>query len=103
MVILTIFYKRAIMISVPLTKAKARISELVARLINMKEHIVITRHGKPVAALVPYADWEKLATAGNRGLASVLPPIEVSEAEVERMVAEIYEDRARSRPRKPAF
>ena len=38
---------------IPLTLAKARLSELVDRLVLKKEHIVITRHGRPAAALMP--------------------------------------------------
>jgi prevent-host-death family protein len=60
--------------SVPLTRAKAGLSGLVERLVNLKEHIVITKHGKPVAALVPYEDWEKLTASEAGGLASVPPP-----------------------------
>jgi prevent-host-death family protein len=89
--------------SVPLTKAKARISGLVERLINLKEQIVITKHGKPVAALIPFEDWEKLAAAKAGGLASVQPPAEDHDAEIDSMVAEIYEARTRSRKRKPAL
>jgi len=89
--------------SVPVTKAKARISALVERLINLKEHIVITKHGKPVAALIPYEDWEKLAAAKAGGLASVKPPAEDHDAEIDSMVGEIYEARTRSRKRKPAL
>lgn len=88
---------------IPLTKAKASLSGLVERLLNLKERIVITRHGKPVAALVPYEDWEKLMAAGAGGLASVPPPAEGRDAEVDAMVDGIYEARARSRARKPAL
>jgi len=89
--------------SIPLTKAKARLSGLVVRLINLKEHVVITKHGKPVAALIPYEDWEKLTASKAGGLASVPPPAEDHDAEIDAMVDEIYEARKRSRARKPAL
>ena len=89
--------------TVPLTEAKARISALVGRLINLKEPIVITKHGKPVAALVPYEDWERLAAAKAGGLASVPPPEEDHDAAIDSMVDEIYAARTRSRTRKPAL
>jgi prevent-host-death family protein len=57
--------------SIPLTKAKARLSGLVDRLIHRKEHVVITKHGKPVAAVVPYEDWERRAADGAAELVSV--------------------------------
>jgi prevent-host-death family protein len=91
------------MMAIPLTKAKARLSGLVARLIDLKEHVVITRHGKPVAALVPYEDWEKLAASKAGGLASVPPPAVDRDAEIDAMVEAVYEARKRSRARKPAL
>jgi prevent-host-death family protein len=91
------------MISIPLTKAKARLSGLVGRLINLKEHVVITKHGKPVAVLVPYEEWEKLAAAKTGGLASVPRPPEDFDADIDAMISEIYEARRRSKPRKPAL
>ena len=91
------------MISIPLTRAKARLSGLIERLINLKEHIVITKHGKPVAALVPYEDWEKLTASKAGGLASVPPPAGDHDAEIDAMVDEIYKARTRSRARKPAL
>lgn len=62
--------------TIPLTKAKARLSGLVNRLILRKGHIVITKHGNPVAALVTYEDWERRAADAAGGLASVAPPAE---------------------------
>ena len=91
------------MISIPLTEAKARISALVERLINLKEHIVITKHGKPVAALVPYEAWEKIEASKAGGLASVPPPAEDHDAEIDAMVEDIYEARTKARARKPAL
>jgi len=91
------------MLSIPLTRAKARFSGLVERLINLKEHVVITKHGKPVAALVPYEEWEKLAASKTGGLASVPPLPEDLDAEIEAMIDGIYEARRRSKPRQPAL
>jgi prevent-host-death family protein len=104
MVILTILLGESkFMETIPLTKAKARFSGLVERLIHRKEHVVITKHGKPVAALVPYEDWERRAAGAAGGLASVAPPAEDLDSEIDAMVEEIYEARAKSRARKPAL
>jgi len=89
--------------TIPLTKAKARLSGLIERLIHLKEHIVITKRGKPVAALVPYEDWERRAAGAAGGLASVAPLPENLDSEIDAMVGEIYEARAKSRARKPAL
>jgi len=89
--------------SIPLTSAKARLSGLVERLINLKEHVVITKHGKPVAALVPYEDWEKLTASKAGGLASVPPPADDRDTEIDAMIDKIYAARTRSRARKTAL
>jgi prevent-host-death family protein len=104
LVILTILVQeREFMESIPLTKAKARFSALVDRLIHRKDHIVITKHGKPVAALVPYEDWERRASDAAGGLASVVPPPENLDSDIDAMLEEIYEARVKSRSRKPAL
>ncbi len=86
--------------TVPLTLAKARLSELVDRLILKKEHIVITRRGKPVAALMPYDEWERQQAGAAGGLADVDVPRQDFDAEIDRMIEEIYEVRAKSRARR---
>lgn len=40
--------------------AKNQFSEVVSRAAFGKERILLTRRGKPVAALVPIEDWERL-------------------------------------------
>ena len=84
-------------------KAKARLSGLGERLIHRKERIVITKHGKPVAALIPYEDWKRRAAGAVGGPASVAPPPENLDSEIDAMIGEIYEARAKSRARKPAL
>lgn len=86
--------------TIPLTLAKARLSELVERLILKKEHIVITRRGKPVAALMPYDEWERQQAGAAGGLADVIVPRQDFDDEIERMIEEIYEARAKSRARR---
>ena len=86
--------------SIPLTKAKARFSGLVDRLIHLKEHIVITKRGIPVAALVPYEEWEQRESDASGGLASVAPPPGDHDAEIDAMIEEIYAARTKSRSRK---
>jgi prevent-host-death family protein len=86
--------------SIPLTLAKARLSELVERLILKKEHTVITKHGKPVAALMPYEEWERQQAGAAGGLAEAKGPNQNLDEEIDRMVEEIYEARAKSKARK---
>jgi prevent-host-death family protein len=89
--------------TIPLTKAKARFSSLVDRLIHLKEDVVITKRGKPVAALVPYEEWERREGDASGALASVAPPGEDLDAEIDAMIEEIYAARAKSRARKPVL
>ena len=99
---LTIFYVQVILMkTIPLTKAKARLSGLVDRLVLQKEQIVITKHGRPVAAMVPYEDWERHMAGGRVGLAAVAPPAENLDAEIDAMVEGIYLAREKSKARKP--
>ncbi len=88
--------------TVPLTKAKARLSGLVQRLIHRRTEIVITKHGKPVAALVPFEDWARLKQGqAGKGLASVAPPREEMDDDIDAMVDEIYRARRESKDREP--
>jgi prevent-host-death family protein len=85
---------------IPLTLAKARFSELVERLILKKEHIVITKHGKPVAALMPYDEWERQQAGAAVGLADAAGPRQDLDGEIDQMIEEIYEARAKAQARK---
>jgi prevent-host-death family protein len=89
--------------TIPLTKAKARFSGLIDRLIHLKVQIVITKRGRPVATLVPYKEWELLRSGTTGGLAGISPPPEDFDAEIDRMVEEIYEARTKSKGRKPVI
>jgi len=84
-----------------LAKAKARFSGLIDRLIHLRVQFVITKHGKPVAALVPYEEWEKFQVGISGGLAAAPAPPGNLDEEVDRMVEEIYKARAKSKGRKP--
>lgn len=45
---------------VPLTEARARLSELLDELERQHEHVVITRNGRPAGVLVPAEEHEAL-------------------------------------------
>lgn len=46
--------------SVPLTEARARLSELLDEIERRHEQVIITRNGRPAAVLVPAAEQEAL-------------------------------------------
>jgi prevent-host-death family protein len=45
---------------IPVTQARADLADLVSRVGYSGERILLTRHGRPLAALVPVADLEAL-------------------------------------------
>jgi prevent-host-death family protein len=45
---------------VPVTQARAEFADLVNRVVYGAERVVVTRHGKPIVALVSAADLERL-------------------------------------------
>lgn len=48
---------------VPVTQARAEFAELVNRVVYGGERIVVTRHGRPLVALVSAADLDRLERA----------------------------------------
>jgi prevent-host-death family protein len=88
---------------IPLTRAKARFSELVARLIHQKEAIVITRKRQPVAALVPYEEWAKKEASDKEGLAAAAGVLSDFDAEIDEMIEAVYAARSRAKDRKVIF
>ncbi|MET8472920.1 type II toxin-antitoxin system Phd/YefM family antitoxin [Streptomyces sp. NPDC006422] len=45
---------------IPVTQARAELADLINRVVYGGERVVVTRHGKPLAALVSAADLERL-------------------------------------------
>lgn len=84
--------------SVPIADVKAHFADWV-RAAESGDGVVITRHGKPVAGLVPAAAIERLArleAAGpEKGLAGLAGGWQGSEELIERTAAD-----RRTRPRK---
>lgn len=48
---------------IPVTQARAELAELINRVVYGSERVVVTRHGKPLVALVTAADLERLEGA----------------------------------------
>ncbi|MCA6096519.1 type II toxin-antitoxin system Phd/YefM family antitoxin [Streptomyces sp. SCA3-4] len=49
---------------IPVTQARAELAELINRVVYGGERVVVTRHGKPLVALVSAADLQRLEEAG---------------------------------------
>ncbi|WP_328540012.1 type II toxin-antitoxin system Phd/YefM family antitoxin [Streptomyces sp. NBC_00344] len=52
---------------IPVTQARAELADLINRVVYGGERVVVTRHGKPLAALVSAADLERLEKAEAAG------------------------------------
>lgn len=60
---------------IPVTQARAALADLINRVVYGGERVVVTRHGKPLVALVSAADLAKLEEAGasaDEGVISTL-------------------------------
>ncbi|MCF3961480.1 type II toxin-antitoxin system Phd/YefM family antitoxin [Streptomyces fuscigenes] len=73
---------------IPVTQARAEFAELINRVVYGGERVVVTRHGKPLVALVSAADLEFLESAddpsGEEAVRSVSTVREVPSAPGER-------------------
>ncbi|MEV6970021.1 type II toxin-antitoxin system Phd/YefM family antitoxin [Hamadaea sp. NPDC051192] len=56
---------------VPVTQARAEFADLVNRVVYGGERVVVTRHGKPIVALVSAEDLDRLEAADQ-------PPIRLT-------------------------
>ncbi len=64
---------------IPVTQARAELADLINRVVYGGERVVVTRHGKPLVALVSAADLERLenepeAAAEEQVISSVSTP-----------------------------
>lgn len=50
---------------IPVTQARAELADLINRVVYGGERVVVTRHGKPLVALVSAADLELLEEPGR--------------------------------------
>ncbi|MFD6920571.1 type II toxin-antitoxin system Phd/YefM family antitoxin [Streptomyces sp. NPDC059944] len=73
---------------IPVTRARAELAELINRVVYGGERVVVTRHGKPLVALVSAADLERLeelhGSSGERVVGSVSGVRDVAAAPRER-------------------
>lgn len=55
---------------IPVTQARAELADLINRVVYGGERVVVTRHGKPLVALVSAADLERLEGLDGQGAAA---------------------------------
>ncbi|WP_393085946.1 type II toxin-antitoxin system Phd/YefM family antitoxin [Streptomyces sp. LN704] len=73
---------------IPVTQARAELADLINRVVYGGERVVVTRHGKPLVALVSAADLERLEelreAAGEQVVSSLSRVREATSAPRER-------------------
>lgn len=73
---------------IPVTQARAELAELINRVVYGGERVVVTRHGKPLVALVSAADLQRLeeeeAAAEEQVISSVSSIASARSAQGER-------------------
>lgn len=60
---------------IPVTQARAELADLINRVVYGGERVVVTRHGKPLAALVSAADLERLEAMNEPAVESADEPV----------------------------
>lgn len=71
--------------TVPIRELRSELSQVIAQVADLREHVVITRHGRPAAVLVPVDEYEALEeTAEILSDSETMAAIEEGRREVER-------------------
>jgi antitoxin YefM len=88
---------------VPVREFRTRLSELLSDVADRRDHVLVTRNGKPAAALVPIDEYEALEeTADILSDPAAIAALEEGLGEIERgetvTLAELREELAAARP-----
>lgn len=76
-------YARAVAKTVPVREFRTNLSELLSDVADRRDHVLVTRNGKPAAALVPIDEYEALEeTAEILSDSATLAAIEAGVAEL---------------------
>lgn len=78
---------------IPMTDARAHLADLANRVVYGGEHVVLTRHGKPFAALVSIQDLDRIEVAEaaqDAPLSSVVADLDSSARAYPRPIAASY-------------
>ncbi|MFG1668385.1 type II toxin-antitoxin system Phd/YefM family antitoxin [Streptomyces sp. Y7] len=77
---------------IPVTQARAELADLINRVVYGGERVVVTRHGKPLVALVSASDLERLEKLGE--------PADLAEEQVISAVSSVREVASAPRERR---
>jgi antitoxin YefM len=78
-------YTRAVAKTVPVREFRTKLSAFLSDVADRRDHVLVTRNGKPAAALVPIDEYEALEeTAEILSDSATLAAIEAGVAELAR-------------------
>ncbi|MDT3400518.1 type II toxin-antitoxin system Phd/YefM family antitoxin [Streptomyces sp. B1866] len=60
---------------IPVTQARAELADLINRVVYGGERVVVTRHGKPLVALVSAADLQRLEEGDEEAQEQVISTV----------------------------
>ncbi len=70
---------------VPVAEARQHFSELVGEVQKYREHVMITKNGRPAAMMISFDEWEEIAeTEFWRSQPGIVEDIEKAKAEIAR-------------------
>ena len=85
---------------ISITEAKAKLSEIINRIIYNTEEVIITKKGKQIAALIPFEKYNRLFTSEkSEGLICAKGALADMEEEINNMTERIYDARVDDRSR----
>lgn len=69
----------------PVRELRSELSQVIDQVADLREHVIVTRHGRPAAVLVPVDEYEALEeTAEILSDADTMAAIQEGRREVER-------------------
>jgi len=96
-------YTHAVTQTVPVRELRSELASVIDRVADLREHIIVTRRGRPAAVLIPVDEYEALEeTAEILSDGETLAAIEEGLGEVERGETLTLADLRRELDRRPA-
>jgi antitoxin YefM len=81
----SIWYTFGMSKTVPIRELRSELSHVIDQVADLREHVIVTRHGRPAAVLVPVDEYEALEeTAEILSDAETMAAIDEGRREVER-------------------
>lgn len=81
----TIWYNHDVSKTVPVRELRSELSQVIDQVADLREHVIVTRHGRPAAVLVPVDEYGALEeTAEILSDAETMAALEEGRREVQR-------------------